>query len=52
MMQLNYNPEDANRCNDCGNEVSKDFIRVFGVDGEIEMCPECSTYREMKTGAV
>jgi len=52
MMQLNYDVDDENRCENCGNEVSDDFIRVFGINGRIDQCPECASYREMKDGAI
>ncbi len=34
-------------CQNCGAFVTTDLIRVFGIDGEIHSCPECSTYREL-----
>lgn len=30
-------------CQECGNHVSENFIRVFGVDGEVHGCPECKS---------
>ncbi|MFB6108030.1 MAG: hypothetical protein ABEJ82_04200 [Haloplanus sp.] len=30
------------RCTNCGGQVSKDFVRVFGVDdGGVDGCPAC-----------
>ncbi|WP_306059951.1 DUF7563 family protein [Natronococcus wangiae] len=37
-------------CGDCGEYVTRDFIRVFGVDGEVHGCPDCTTYRELYDG--
>lgn len=38
------------RCVTCGNHVTRQFARVFGDNGDVvHACPECSTYREMKT---
>ncbi|SEW31549.1 DUF7563 family protein [Natrinema salifodinae] len=38
-------------CGNCGAYVTRDFVRVFGVDGDIQGCPDCATYRELYTGA-
>ncbi|MFC4438518.1 MULTISPECIES: DUF7563 family protein [Natrialbaceae] len=38
-------------CDDCGEYVTRDFIRVFGVDGKVHGCPHCATYRELQDGA-
>ncbi|WP_425498442.1 DUF7563 family protein [Natrinema soli] len=37
-------------CSDCGRFVTRDFIRVFGIEGEVYGCPDCMTYRELGTG--
>ncbi|MFB1066333.1 hypothetical protein [Natrinema sp. H-ect4] len=37
-------------CSDCGEFVTRDFIRVFGVGGEVEGCPACRTNRELGDG--
>ncbi|MCU4924919.1 hypothetical protein OB905_02825 [Halobacteria archaeon AArc-dxtr1] len=38
------------RCITCDNQVTKQFARVFGDNRNVvHACPECSTYREMKT---
>ena len=37
-------------CSDCGAYVTRDFIRVFGVDGTVSGCPDCTTYRELNNG--
>lgn len=37
-------------CSDCDAYVSRDFIRVFGVDGEVHGCPNCMTYRDLQEG--
>ncbi|ELY68868.1 DUF7563 family protein [Natrinema versiforme] len=43
----------APRCRNCGNQVTRQFARVFGDNRDrIHSCPDCATYREMKTGAV
>jgi len=38
-------------CSNCGEHITPDFIRIFGVDGEVHSCPACSTYAELKEGA-
>jgi len=30
-------------CENCGRHVTSDFLRVFGVDGEVHGCPNCTT---------
>lgn len=37
-------------CGNCGEYVTRHFVRVFGIDGEVYGCPECSTYRELHAG--
>ncbi|MFC4248249.1 hypothetical protein ACFOZ7_15145 [Natribaculum luteum] len=40
----------APRCVNCGHQVTRQFARVFGDNRDVvHACPECSTYREMKT---
>ncbi|MDS0476878.1 hypothetical protein [Natrinema sp. 1APR25-10V2] len=38
-------------CGACGEFVTRDFIRVFGIDGEVHGCPTCTTYRELQDGS-
>lgn len=39
-------------CPNCESHVTDRFTRVFGnEDNEIDGCPHCLGYREMKTGA-
>ncbi|AGB38732.1 DUF7563 family protein [Natronococcus occultus] len=38
------------RCQDCGGYVTRDFVRVFGIDGTVAGCPDCTTYRELQEG--
>ena len=46
----NENRTAAPRCVSCGTQVTKQFSRVFGDNQDVvHACPECSTYREMKT---
>jgi len=33
-------------CEECDAYVTRDFVRVFGIDGDVHGCPHCSTYRE------
>jgi len=33
-------------CQGCGNHVSQNFVRVFGVDGEVQGCQECEGQNE------
>ena len=41
---------NAPSCVNCGNQVTRQFARVFGDNRDVvHACPECSTYREMKT---
>lgn len=37
-------------CGSCDEYVTRDFVRVFGADGEIQGCPNCTTYRELCDG--
>ncbi len=40
----------APRCVSCGTQVTRQFARVFGDNRDVvHACPDCSTYREMKT---
>lgn len=40
----------STRCINCGNQVTRQFARVFGDNRDVvHACPDCSTYREMKT---
>ena len=43
--------DDKNKCGNCGEQVSEDFRRVYGVNGRVNACPECSTYRVIKETA-
>lgn len=38
------------RCNNCGEFVSHAFARVFGQDGDLAACPQCTKQREMSHG--
>lgn len=29
-------------CQNCGAAVSHDYVRVFGVDGRVLVCPDCT----------
>ncbi|WP_337653296.1 DUF7563 family protein [Halomontanus rarus] len=36
-------------CRNCGTQVTRQFARVFGDNGDVvHACPDCTTYREMK----
>ncbi|NKE36562.1 hypothetical protein GWG54_12175 [Natronococcus sp. JC468] len=37
-------------CQDCGGYVTRDFVRVFGLNGAVAGCPDCTTYRELTEG--
>lgn len=37
-------------CQDCGGYITRDFVRVFGVNGAVAGCPNCTTYRELQEG--
>ncbi|MDS0477073.1 hypothetical protein [Natrinema sp. 1APR25-10V2] len=37
-------------CSECGEHVTRDYVRVFGVDGAVHGCPTCSTYRDLHGG--
>ncbi|MDZ7729864.1 MAG: hypothetical protein U5K37_00895 [Natrialbaceae archaeon] len=54
MASNQWNPQSdstsAPHCRSCGNRVTRQFARVFGDNRDtVHACPECSTYREMKT---
>ncbi|WP_226483269.1 DUF7563 family protein [Natrinema amylolyticum] len=36
---------------ECGEYVTQDFIRVFGINGDVHGCPTCTTYRELQDGS-
>ncbi|MDS0475719.1 hypothetical protein [Natrinema sp. 1APR25-10V2] len=38
-------------CAECDAYVTRDFVRVFGIDGAVHGCPRCTTYRELQDGA-
>ncbi|MDQ2049204.1 hypothetical protein RBH26_01775 [Natronolimnohabitans sp. A-GB9] len=38
-------------CGNCDGYVTRDFVRVFGIDGTVYGCPNCSTYRELCDGS-
>ncbi|ELZ08484.1 hypothetical protein C479_14133 [Halovivax asiaticus JCM 14624] len=41
-------PADGSTCRNCGNDVTKQFARVFGDnDDVVHRCPECDNYRRM-----
>lgn len=37
-------------CGECDAYVTSDFIRVFGINGEVHGCPNCTSYRELQDG--
>lgn len=37
-------------CGNCSGHITRDFIRVFGAEGEVYGCPQCMTYRELYEG--
>ena len=37
-------------CGNCDAYVTRDFVRVFGIDGEVHACPNCTTHRELSDG--
>lgn len=37
-------------CDNCDEYVTRDFVRVFGVEGKVLSCPHCTTYRELQEG--
>lgn len=43
-------PSIDTECQGCQGHVTKRFVRVFGVDGQVSVCPECSTNREITGG--
>lgn len=34
-------------CQDCGAWVSRNWIRVFGIDGNVDACRNCATIEEL-----
>lgn len=34
-------------CGNCGSHVTKDFVRVFGCNGEVNGCVECTTFNDL-----
>jgi hypothetical protein len=51
-MSIDHSPTAATgqRCQ-CGHVVSQQFVRVFGRDGELYACLECSTRDALAKGA-
>lgn len=41
----------SRECQGCGSHVSKQFVRVFGVDGGVDACPECAGHTGVLNGA-
>lgn len=40
------------QCENCGEYVTKQFIRVFGAnDGSVYACTNCTTGRDLRNGA-
>ncbi|WP_435346370.1 DUF7563 family protein [Haloarchaeobius sp. HRN-SO-5] len=37
-------------CNNCGQYVSHDFVRVFGMSGEVESCIDCARNVDLHEG--
>ncbi|WP_455429728.1 DUF7563 family protein [Natrarchaeobaculum sulfurireducens] len=37
-------------CDNCDEFVTADYVRVFGLNGEVDGCPACMTYREIQQG--
>jgi NAD-dependent SIR2 family protein deacetylase len=37
-------------CQNCGAFVSQSFVRVFGQNGDLAACPNCTEQREMAHG--
>lgn len=37
-------------CVSCGAFVTQSYVRVFGVDGEVDGCLECMTHRDVSAG--
>ena len=37
-------------CAECGGHVTRDYVRVFGLEGEVDGCPHCMSYREIQAG--
>lgn len=43
--------KQARRCGNCGGHVSRRFVRVLGVNGEVNRCPRCADQGELARGA-
>ena len=37
-------------CQNCGEYVTKQFVRVFGSGGEVQGCMNCMTGRQLRNG--
>jgi len=43
--------KESRECENCGQYVTKQFVRVFGGnDGKVYGCPNCLTGRELRAG--
>ncbi len=38
-------------CNNCEEVVTREFVRVFGTEGEVYACSSCATVAELVEGA-
>jgi hypothetical protein len=44
------NADTSRRCERCGSAVSKQFVRVFGVENSVHGCINCLTRTELAVG--
>jgi hypothetical protein len=44
------NANTSRRCERCGSAVSKQFVRVFGVENSVHGCINCLTRTELAVG--
>lgn len=43
-------PDPDTECQGCQGHVSRRFVRVFGVDGQVWDCPQCASARDIMGG--
>lgn len=39
------------QCDNCGAHLTPEYVRVFGVDGEVPACLHCTTNTEAREAA-
>jgi len=38
-------------CQNCGSHLTPEYVRVFGMEGEVSVCLHCTTNKEAREAA-